>query len=143
MKAHVGAGDAVGYTGLPELLPRLDPFNVVSVRTVDDVQREGPRFFVLNADYSRAVPPDSYWGQLVSHLRDGSLGYRLVFRYRQEGPWSFLPGGHRDLTGAREETLVFSVLRDINPLIEVFQRDAGAAANDRESIAEGEAAGSR
>jgi hypothetical protein len=30
---------------------------------------------------------------------------------------------HADLVGARQETVVFSVLRDINPTIDIFERE--------------------
>jgi hypothetical protein len=125
-KMHIGPDDLVGVTGLSELLPRLDDFKRVDLGTVAQLQRERPLYFVLNADYSRAVPPDSPWGQLIGGLQDGALGYRLVARFRRSPPWPWLIGGHPDLVGARLETGVFTVLRDINPTIEIFRCDAPA-----------------
>jgi hypothetical protein len=81
---------------------------------------------VLNADYARAVPLDTGWGIFIAGLQDGTLGYRLVGRFRRESPWPWLPGGHPDLVGARQETVVFSTLRNINPTIEIFRRDTPA-----------------
>jgi len=46
----------------------------------------------------------------------------MVFRYRTPRPWPWLPAGHPDLVGPRLETSVFSVLRNINPTIEIYQR---------------------
>ena len=59
---------------------------------------------------------------MIAGLERGSLGYRLIGRYRRGVPWTWLPGGHPDLVGARLETSVFSTLRNINPTIEIFQR---------------------
>src|SRR5262249_38800910 len=57
MNHHVNAADdVVGATGLHEYLPRLERFRTIDVSTIDDLRRERPRFFVLNADYARAVP---------------------------------------------------------------------------------------
>jgi hypothetical protein len=78
---------------------------------------------VLNADYARAVPPETEWGRLIQALRDHSGGYRLAFRMRRGSPWPWLPAGHPDLVGARQETVVFSVLRDIDPTIEIYERE--------------------
>jgi hypothetical protein len=120
-RLHIGPGDLVGVTGLSELLPRLDDFRRVDVGTVAELQRERPLYFVLNADYSRAVPPDSQWGQLIAGLQDSTLGYRLLARFRRSSPWPWLAGAHPDLVGPRHETVVVSVLRDINPTIEIFR----------------------
>ena len=123
MQTNVSIDDLVGVTGLLELLPRLDDFHCVAIGTVAELQRERPRYVVMNADYARAVSPDRPWGQLIAGLHHGTLGYRLVFRFRRDSPWPWLPGGHQDLVGPRQETVVFSILRNINPMIEVFQRD--------------------
>jgi hypothetical protein len=124
---RVGREDLVGVTGLQEQRARLDNFSVVDVGDVAGLERERPLYFVLNADYALAVPPESSWGQLIGGLQHGSLGYRLVGRFRRESPWSWLPGAHPDLVGSRRETPVFSTLRNINPTIEVFRRDAPRA----------------
>jgi hypothetical protein len=123
MGAHVGRRDMVGFSGLREYLPRLDGFWLEDISTVVELRQEHPLYVVLNADYARAVPPDSPWGQMIAGLEHGALGYRLVGRYRRESPWPWLPGGHPDLVGARQETIVFSTLRNINPTIEIFQRE--------------------
>ena len=59
----------------------------------------------------------------IAGLRSGALGYTRAFQYRQPTPWPWLPGAPRDLVGDREEQLITSVLRDINPLFEVFKRE--------------------
>jgi hypothetical protein len=122
MDAHVGHDDVVGFTGPREILPRLDTVHAVDVSDVEDLERQRPIYFIVNADYARAVPPDTRWGQINAGLQGGTLGYRLVFRFRRGAPWPWLPGAHPDLVGPREETAVFSTLRDVDPTIEVFER---------------------
>jgi hypothetical protein len=124
MRAHVEPADMVADSGLHEYLPRLDGFpHLEDIDTLAEVRQEHPRFIVLNADYAHAVPPESPWGQLIAGLQHETLGYHLAGRFRRDGPWRWLPGGHPDLIGPREEAIVFSTLRNINPTIEVFQRD--------------------
>jgi hypothetical protein len=122
MRAHVGPNDLVAVSGLREYLPRLDTFHVEEIATVAELRQEHPEYVVLNADYARAVPPDTEWGQMIAGLEQHTAGYRLIGRYRTASPWPWLPGGHPDLVGPRLETLVFSTLRNINPTIEVYQR---------------------
>jgi hypothetical protein len=123
MSAHVGRNELVALSGLREYLPRLDDFRLEDIGTVAELQREHPNYVVLNADYARAVPPDTPWGQFIAGLEHEALGYHLVGRFRRDAPWPWLPGGHPDLVGARQETIVFSTLRNINPTIEIFQRN--------------------
>jgi PA14 domain/Dolichyl-phosphate-mannose-protein mannosyltransferase len=122
-KLHIGPDDRVGVTELSELLPRLDDFSSVDIGSIDELERERPLYFVLNADYARAVPSDLPWGRLIAGLQNGTLGYRLVARFRRGSPWPWLPGAHPSLAGSRQEIIVFSVLRDIDPAIEIFQCD--------------------
>ncbi len=122
LAAHVERGDLVGSIFGSEYLPRLQPFRQMDIGTVEDLHRRHPSFYVLNADYARAVHPDSPTGELVSGLEQGTLGYRRVLAARRTSPWPWLVGAHPDLTGPRPETRVFSILRNINPTIEVFQR---------------------
>jgi len=122
MKNTIRRDERVATSGLREYLPRIDGFGPMDVATTADLKEARPAFYVLNADYARAVPPDTDWGRLIAGLHDGSLGYRLVFRYRRPSPWPWLPGAHPDLVGPRNETIVFSTLRNINPAIEVFER---------------------
>jgi hypothetical protein len=97
---------------------------LVDLGDVAGLERERPLYFVLNADYALAVPPERPWGQLIGGLQHATLGYRLVGHFRRGSPWPWLPGGHPDLVGTRQETPVFSTLRNIDPTIEVFRRDA-------------------
>jgi hypothetical protein len=120
---HVGREEPVGITGLQEYRPRLDKFHPVDVGDIADLERERPLYFVLNADYAYNVRPSSSWGELIGGLQQGALGYRLVGRFRRRSPWPWLPGAHPDLVGTRQETPVFSTLRNINPTIEIFRRD--------------------
>jgi hypothetical protein len=123
LRAHTGPNDVIGTTGLPQYLPRLDDLRTADIGTLEDLARQHPRYVVLNADYARAVAPDTSWGQLIGGLQQRTLGYRPIMRFRSERPWPWrwLPAAPADLVGPRRETIVSSVLRDINPTIEVFQ----------------------
>ena len=122
MKAHARPTDLVGISGLHEYLPRLDDFPIDDISTVERLRREQPEYVVLNADYARAVPPETEWGQMISALNSDAAGYRRVARFRHASPWPWLPWAHPDLVGPRDETTVFSTLRNINPTIDIFQR---------------------
>jgi hypothetical protein len=102
--------------------PRLETVRWIDAATIEDLKRDAPAFYVLDADYARAADTQSPPGQLVKGLDDGTLGYALVVRYRSSNPWPWLPGGHRDLVGPRLDTNVASMLRYVNPTMEVFQR---------------------
>jgi hypothetical protein len=121
MAEHVRQ-DLLGTTELPELIPAVDGYRTVGVATIEELRRERPRFFVLNADYARAAEAGTPWAALVDGIEDGALGYRRVSRFRSPAPWPWLPGAHPDLVGPRHDTAVFSVLRDINPTIDIFER---------------------
>ena len=122
LRQHTRADDVVG-TAFPAVVgPRLGDFNWADLSTVDDLNREAPRYFVLNADYARAVPLDTPTGRMVAGLESQTLGYQLVFRYRSPPPWNWLPWPHRDLVGPRLDMPVVSILRDVNPTMEIFQR---------------------
>jgi hypothetical protein len=123
MAAHVGRDELIGVSGLPDYLPRLDDFRLEDIGTVAGLERERPAYVVMNADYARAVSPQSPGGEFIAGLEHESLGYRLVGRFRTASPWPWLPGAHPDLVGARQDTTVFSTLRNINPTIEIFRRD--------------------
>ena len=68
------------------------------------------------------MPADTEWGKMIAGLEDDTLGYRRVARFREPSPWPWLPAAHPDLVGPRDETIVFSTLRNINPTIEIFER---------------------
>ncbi len=122
MASHASRSDLIGTSGLTDYLPRFDGYQTVNIQSLEDLAGARAPYIVLNADYVRAVPPDTTWGQMISALQRGSAGYTLVYRYRTSSPWPWLPGGHPDLVGRRHETLVASTLRNINPTIEVFRR---------------------
>jgi hypothetical protein len=122
MAAHVPRASVVASCFDLQYLPDFSRFRHVDVCTSAAFHRESPDYFVLNADYARAVTPDSDAGQFMASLKDGRLGYDLVFHFRQPAPWPWLPGGHRDLVGDRLESVVFSTLRNINPTIEIYSR---------------------
>jgi hypothetical protein len=122
LRQHLRADDLVGNAFPAVVGPRLADFNHVELSTVDDLKRWAPGYFVLNADYARAVPLDTPTGRMVAGLQAQKLGYRLAFRYRSPTPWSWLPWPHRDLAGPRLDLPVVSILRDVNPTMEIFQR---------------------
>jgi len=122
MQVHLRRTDLVGVSGLREYLPRFGDLHLEDITTVDELRQEHPEYVVLNADYARAVPQDTAWGQMIAGLQGGTLGYQRVGLFRHASPWPWLPAGHPDLIGARHETIVFSTLRNINPTIEIFQR---------------------
>jgi fibro-slime domain-containing protein len=120
---HVGPDRLIGTMFPVYVLPRLADFRWMDIGTTDDLRAKVPADYILNADYARAVPADKPIGQLIAGLQHETLGYRLVFRYRSPNPWPWLPAPHADLVGPRLETEVYSVLRDINPTIEIYARD--------------------
>ncbi len=122
LRAHAGVDRPMGRMFSDVVLPRLDDFETEDIGSIDELSRQAPQYFVLNADYARAVPADSPPGRLIAGLQDHKLGYQRVFRYRAEAAWPWLPAGHRDLVGPRLEPHVFSTLRTINPTMEVYER---------------------
>jgi fibro-slime domain-containing protein len=123
LRDHVGHNHLVGTMFPLYVLPRLGDFQWMDIGTIDELRVEAPADFILNADYARAVPADKPLGQLIAGLQHETLGYRLVFRYRSPAPWPWLPAPHADLVGPRLETRVYSILRDINPTIEIYGRE--------------------
>jgi hypothetical protein len=121
--SHLAAGQGAGYMFPATVLPRLDEFPCEEIGTIERLNTETPALFILNADYARAVPPDSATARLVAGLQHETLGYHLAFRYRAPSPWPWLPGAHRDLVGPRLERSVLSILRSINPTIEIYARE--------------------
>jgi hypothetical protein len=123
MAGHIAPTDLVAISGLHEYLPRIDTYHLEEIATVPELRQEHPEYVVLNADYARAVPLNTEWGQMIAGLQQHTLGYRRVAQFRHPAPWRWLPGGHPDLVGSRQDTIVFSTLRNINPTIEIFQRE--------------------
>jgi fibro-slime domain-containing protein len=122
LHARVDHDVLIGSVFPPTVLPRLDDFRSMDIRTIEDLRENAPAYYVLNADYARAATSDRPPGPLIAGLQQQTLGYRLVFRYRSPAPWPWLPAAHPDLVGPRLEPQVFSVLRDINPTIEIYAR---------------------
>jgi len=127
LHAHVGSGEVVATMFPLQYLPRLDGLPWIEVRSVADLKEAKPAFYVLNADYARALAPDSEPGELVAGLQRDALGYTLALRYRGPAPWAWLPWGHPDLVGPRLDLPVFTFFRNINPTIEVYRRKAAAS----------------
>jgi hypothetical protein len=120
--AHAPRGRLVATVFPLVTEPRTQAFDTVDIGTIENLQRWKPDYFVLNADYARAVAADTRPAALVEGLRRETLGYRLAFTYRTPSPWPWLPGAHPDLVGARDGTPVTSFLRNINPSIEIYTR---------------------
>jgi 4-amino-4-deoxy-L-arabinose transferase-like glycosyltransferase len=129
LAAHARRDDLIGHAFDPEYLPNFGRFRHGDIKSIEDLRKQRPVYYVVNADYARAVPRDSRpLGPLLDGLERGTLGYRLAYRFRRNLPWSWLPGGHGDLVGSRLETRVFSTLRNVNPTIEIFEREAPGGA---------------
>ena len=122
LRARVAPDQQIGHAFPPVVLPRLDAFRSIDIGDVESLQRWTPAYFVLNADYARAVAEDSPIGRLIARLRRQDGDYAFAFRYRSPSPWPWLPAPHADLLGPRLDTPVLSFLRDINPTIEVYER---------------------
>jgi hypothetical protein len=121
---RLGPGDAIAISGPHELEPDFTvPYLDVSTRA--DLERLKPAYYVLSADYARAAPRETEWGQLVDALQGGQTGYTLLARVRCRSPWPWLPGAHPELVGPRPISPggnAVSVLRDINPTLEIYAR---------------------
>src|SRR4051812_17654590 len=61
--------------------PRIDAFHVEEIATAAELAQVHPTYVVLNADYARAVPPESDWGSMIDGLERDALGYRRVSRH--------------------------------------------------------------
>jgi hypothetical protein len=139
MHATLGPDDLVGVSGPRELLPGLE-CRCEDISSVEALAKARPIYYILSADYAHAVASDTEWGKLIAGLEHETLGYHLTARVRQNAPWPWLPGAHPDLVGAREANSdpletnpfriasagAFTILRDINPTIEIFERDKDA-----------------
>jgi len=122
LRAHVNETDLVGTVFPPTILPRLSEFRSEDLGSIEDLRGAKPAYYVLNADYARAIPPGTGLADLIRGLQQQTLGYRLAFRYRTPSPWPWLPGADPDLVGARLEPQSLSTLRDINPTMEIYER---------------------
>jgi len=113
----------VGIMFPATVLPRLRDFAVAELHSVNELRDAKPAFFLLNADYARAVPGNRPEAILASGLQHQTLGYRLAFRTHAPPPWPWLPSPHPNLVGPRDEVPVLSVLTQVNPTIEIYERD--------------------
>jgi hypothetical protein len=119
---HVGPDRLVGTMFPLTVLPRLGDLRWNDITTIDALRSEEPVVYILNADYARGVPADEGPSPLIAGLQHETLGYRLILRHRSPAPWPWLPAPHPDLAGPRLETQVYSMLREINPTIEIYAR---------------------
>ena len=122
LQAHAGSQRLVATTFPDVVNPRMGAFRSVDIDTRQDLQKWDPEYFVLDADYARAIAPHRPEAALVAGLHDGTLGYRLAYRRRTPSPWPWLPLGHPDLVGPRLTFPVVSFLRDLSPTIEIYER---------------------
>jgi 4-amino-4-deoxy-L-arabinose transferase-like glycosyltransferase len=122
LRARVKETDLIGTVFPPTVLPRLDEFRSADLGSIDDLRQAKPAYYVLNADYARAIPAGTGLADVIHGLQQQTLGYRLAFRYRTPSPWPWLPAADPDLVGARLEPQSLSTLRDINPTMEIYER---------------------
>ena len=113
----------VGFVFPLQYYPRLERFNHAEITSSSELEEYRPLFYVLNADYARAEPPTGH-RPADRGSAERTVGYRLVFRFREPAPWPWLPGAPRDLVGDRTKRPITSVLRHINPWYEVFKKAA-------------------
>jgi hypothetical protein len=125
LRAHHAQQGLVGFVFPLTVQPRFHDFSIAEIRSIVDLRQASPDYFVVNADYARAVPNDRPEAELVAGLQRQTLGYRLAFRYRAATPWPWLPAGHPNLMGPRTEVPVVSVLTQVNPTIEIYAREGG------------------
>jgi hypothetical protein len=133
LREHARDGDRAGLSGPSEQLPRV-PLGTMRIESTAELDAQRPAFYVLNADYARAVPADTEWGRLIAALQQGRAGYELAIRYRTPSPWPWLPDAHPDLVGPRAAPAegappfevarygFFVILRNVAPEIAVFRR---------------------
>jgi hypothetical protein len=122
LRGRVGPEDTVGTMFPIVVLPRPDSLRYADIGTIDQLHGDAPAFYVLNADYARAIPAETPGGRLIAGLQHHTLGYTLAFRDRSPAPWPWLSGGHPDLVGPKLD-IQLSFLSDINPTTEVYLRD--------------------
>ncbi|HEY3884313.1 MAG TPA: hypothetical protein VGL62_03845, partial [Vicinamibacterales bacterium] len=127
LEAHVRPGDIIGMSANPEYNPLYQHLTTARVSDLDSLRAVRPAYVVLNADYLRAVSLDTDWGQLSDALQHHRTDCTLARRFRTPLPWAWLPGGRRDLVGPRDETIVLTTLRNINPTIDIYACGAAAA----------------
>jgi hypothetical protein len=124
-------GEMVAISGPHELEPTFTvPYLDIATRA--DLERAQPAYYVLSADYAVAAPLDTEWGQLVAALRGGTADYGLIARVRCPSPWPWLPDAHPELIGPRQMSSrvgAVSVLRDINPTLEIYAHGSRPRAN--------------
>jgi fibro-slime domain-containing protein len=123
LRVHAGREKLVAMTFPDVVNPRTFAYRSVEIHSTGDLARWAPDYFVLNADYARAIAPHRPEFALIGGLQHETLGYHRVYRYRTSSLWPWLPGGHPDLVGPRLDTHVLSFLRDLSPTIEIYERE--------------------
>ena len=78
-------GELVGVSGPSELLPRLN-CGCADIASLPALRGSRPPYYVLSADYARAVPLHTDWGELIDALQQETAGYRLITRFRASSP---------------------------------------------------------
>ena len=73
MKAHMTKGELVGVSGPSELLPRLD-CGCADIGTLTQLRGSRPPYYVLSADYARAVPLHYRVGRAHRRTSTGNSG---------------------------------------------------------------------
>jgi hypothetical protein len=125
---RVRPGEEIAISGPRELEPTFTvPW--IDAGTLAELERTKPAYYVLSADYAKAVPRETDWGQLIDALQAGKAGYSLAARVRCPSPWPWLPDAHPELVGPRPIAPggnAISVLRDINPTLEIYVRGGPA-----------------
>ena len=74
LRAHHAQQGLVGYVFPLTVQPRLNDFAIAEIRSIVDLRQASPAYFVLNADYARAVPDNLPDNELVAGLQHQTLG---------------------------------------------------------------------
>lgn len=116
MRVHVAADSEILGIGVRKYLPVLATWSDVSYLMTPSgarIRELAPDYLITTSAYSRArFAPDSEGYVFFSRLRDGSLGYRLVFSAPSRPGFNIL-----DLDGSIQTNL-----DKISPRIEIFRR---------------------
>lgn len=113
-------GDVVGQAAPSLYMPRLRAEGLqVAGPDVEELERAGARFVLVNPAWSRRAEAGSAERAFVERLERGQLPYRLALEQRWRPP-AWLPFDPADLD--RPGSRVASNLARVNPLLRVYER---------------------
>ena len=87
LRPRLQPGEGVGVNFPDQVLPRLGGIPFSRMGSLAHLRTEPPAYFILNADYARAIGSDTLLGEMIAALQTERAGYHLAFRYRAPAPW--------------------------------------------------------